>query len=235
MLPSKFNLFPAILITLLLISVLGCASQPAPPPIPTPTPTAQPTPTPSPTPEKVETKEIVIDGVMEEWPSTAIMISDSCGDVSDQAKSKNGADLKTVWALMEDDYLYMAIQLCDAFDPSLLRNYLIDLDFDKDKLPDYDFGVRPYDFEGKAAGQAWVLVFGLTGNKSDWFNENNWEVKEAYQVTAVGKLDTGILEIAIPREVYQMPDSILAMVRVTEGGPDVDFTKVFEVTLDKGK
>ncbi|MBC8274858.1 MAG: hypothetical protein H8E40_07815 [Chloroflexi bacterium] len=137
-----------------------------------------------------------------------------------------------VLALMDEDYLYVALQLCDAFEPSLLRNYFVDLDLDKDRLPDYDFGVRPYDFLVRAAGQAWVLVSGLTGNKSDWFNENNWERKEAYQVVAVGKLDTGVLEVAIPREVYQIPDSVLARVRVTEGGPDVDYTKVFEVTLE---
>ena len=180
-------------------------------------------------------KKIVIDGVLDEWPSHAITIPDSCGDVSDQAKSKKGADLKTVWALMEDDYLYMAIQLCDAFAPSLLRNYFIGLDLDKDGLPDYDFGVRPYDFSGRPAGQAWVLVYGLTGNKSDWFSENNWERREAYPVVALGKLDTGILEIAIPREVYQISDTVLALVRVTEGGPNVDSTKSFEIHTEKGK
>jgi len=143
--------------------------------------------------------------------------------------------LKTVWALMGDDYLYVAVQLCDAFDPSLLRNYFIGLDLDKDRLPDYDFGVRPYDFGGRAAGQAWALVYGRTGNKSDWFNENNWEIEEAYQVVAVGKLDAGVLEVAIPREVYQIPDTVLALVRVTEGGPNVDSTKLFEIPPEKGK
>lgn len=143
--------------------------------------------------------------------------------------------MKTVWALMGDDYLYVAVQLCDAFDPSLLRNYFIGLDLDKDRLPDYDFGVRPYDFGGRAAGQAWALVYGRAGNKSDWFNENNWEIEEAYQVVAVGKLDAGVLEVAIPREVYQIPDTVLALVRVTEGGPNVDSTKLFEIPPEKGK
>ena len=245
--------FLIILISVsMLFAIIGCASSsPSPPQVaptqPTQTPSPitpsasqppatipQPTPTTPSTPQVEENLKVVVDGNIDDWSSSAFKISDPCGDVSDKAASKKGADLKTVWTFMEEEYLYVAIQLCDAFDPSLLRNYFIDLDFDDDKLPDYDFGLRPYDWESRTAGKAWALVFGRIGNKLDWFNENNISRVNLPEVASAWKLEAGIMEIAIPRvtPTYKMPDSVTAIVRVTDGKLDIDSTGMpFPITL----
>ena len=128
--------FLIILISVsMLFAIIGCASSsPSAPQVaptqPTQTPSPitpsasqppatipQPTPTTPSTPQVEENLKVVVDGNIDDWSSSAFKISDPCGDVSDKAASKKGADLKTVWTFMEEEYLYVAIQLCDAFDP----------------------------------------------------------------------------------------------------------------------
>ncbi len=150
---------------------------------------------------------------MNEWPSTALMISDPYGDISSNVVSEKGVDLKAVYALMDENYLYVAVQIFGVFAPSLRRNYFIALDFDKDRRDEYHFGVRPN-------GDTWV--FDHTIDKS------NWNAESTVGVVAAGEGDT--IEIRIPREEYRIPGSILVYCRATEGGPTVDLTKWFEVS-----
>lgn len=172
--------------------------------------------------EVAKEKKILINGVIDEWSSRATTISDPCGDVADYAKSKKGVDLKTVYALMDETYLYVAIEICDVFEPSLLRNYFVCLDFDS-KDPAYhwgDFGIRP-------SGDTWLLRFDPTGTQS------KIRMEDTHGVKAYG--EKNIIEIAIPRAYYKIPSSVDMYCRVTEGGPDVDQTKWFEVSLSQGK
>ena len=162
--------------------------------------------------EETRSKNIIIDGAVNEWPFDAVTISDPCGDISSNVESEKAVDLKTIYALMDENYLYVAIQICDVFAPSLLRNYFIALDFDKDQQHEYHFGVRPN-------GDTWV--FDLTKDK------NNWDAESTSGVVAVGKGNT--IEVRIPRNDYGVPSSILIYCRVTEGGPTVDETEWFEV------
>lgn len=162
--------------------------------------------------EEIKSKNIIIDGVMNEWSSVAVMISDPSGDVSSNAGSEKGVDLKAVYALMDENYLYVAIQIYGVFAPSLLRNYFIALDFDKDQRDEYHFGVRP-------SGDTWV--FDHTRDK------NNWNADSTFGVVAVGERDT--IEIRIPRKEYKIPASLLIYCRVTGGGLALDSTKWFEV------
>jgi len=256
---KKLYLFLTTLISVsMFFAIVSCApsSQSPPQVAPTqpaqtpgtlipPAPTSQPpstgtqsTPVTTPSSKVIGNLKVIMDGNIDEWSSRAVKISDPCGDVSDKAASKKGADLKMVWILMAEDYLYVAIQLYDAFDPSLLRNYIIDFDFDNDKLPDFDFGVRPYDWPGRTAGKAWILGFGRTGNKSDWFNENNISIFDIAGVASAWKLDAGIIEMAIPRvtATYKMRDSVTSIVRITDGKIDIDSSGTpFSITLNKDR
>lgn len=72
---------------------------------------------------------------------------------------------------MDADYLFTAIQLCDRFDITLLRNYFVDIDVNGDTLPDYSIGVVPYNIGGKEAGKAWVVTYVGTNN-TDWHMVN---------------------------------------------------------------
>ena len=162
---------------------------------------------------ETETKNIIIDGVIDKWPPDAAMISDSCGDVAADAKSKKAVDLKAVYALMDETYLYVAIQICDAFDPTLPRNYYITLDFDGDERDEYQFGVRPN-------GKTWVFDHTI--------DKNNWDPDSTSGVVAIGERDT--IEVAIPRGHYEIPSSVLIRCITTESaGQAVDRTKWFEV------
>lgn len=155
-----------------------------------------------------------IDGSIDEWPSDIAMVSDPTGDVSSDAKDKRGIDLKAVRAFMDEDYLYVAIQIYDVFEPSLLRNYFIALDYDGDRQDEYHFGLRP-------DGSTWV--FDHTIDKSNWTAEDTWGV------LAVGQGDT--IEVVISKKEYGIPSNILIYCRVTEGGPTVDTTEWFEVAV----
>ena len=139
-------------------------------------------------------------------------VSDPIGDVSSDAKDKRGIDLKAVRAFMDEDYLYVAIQIYDVFEPSLPRNYFIALDFDNDGRDEYHFGVRP-------DGSTWVFDHRI--------DKNNWEPEDTWGVLAAGKGDT--IEVIISKEDYEIPSSILVYCRVTEGGPTVDQTEWFKV------
>lgn len=163
-------------------------------------------------------------------PRSAV-VSDPCGDVADFAASREGADLKMVWALMDADYLYVVMQLCDSFDSSLVRNYFVDLYANNDLLVDYSIGVRPYEIGGISAGKGWALVYGGT-NSSDWHTVDQ---PEAPQVIASWKLDSGLLEMAIPKKTYNMSDSVVVLVRATDGNRDLDLTNPFQVTLAKAQ
>jgi hypothetical protein len=161
----------------------------------------------------------------------ATVISDPCGDVADFAPNKKAADLKTAWALMEEDYLYVAIQLCDTFDSSLLRNYFADLYINNDELVDYSIGVRPYRFENQEAGQAWALVYGGTGS-SDW---DMIAVQEAPEVTAYWELDSGLLEMVIPTKAYHISDNVQVWFRTTGGDKNFDLMQSSKLTLAEAK
>lgn len=122
-------------------------------------------------------------------------------------------DLKSVYALMDENYLYVAIQIYGDFAPDLHRNYFVFLDFNKDLKGEWDFGMRP-------DGDTWV--FDMTIDK------NNSNPEKTAGVVAAGGKDA--LEIRIPRKEYNIPDSIYVWCTVTEGGPHVDATKWFEVS-----
>ena len=155
---------------------------------------------------------IAVDGVLNDWPSTASSFSDPPGDVSNEAKDQRGVDLKSIRALMDETFLYIALQVYDIFEPSLLRNYFLAVDLDNNGLDEYEFGVRPN-------GSTWV--FDHTKDK------NNWNPVTALGFSAVGKQDT--IEMKIPRKEYQIPAKILVRGRVSEGGPTVDITDWFRV------
>lgn len=129
-----------------------------------------------------------------------------------EAKDKRGIDLKAVRAFMDENYLYVAIQIYDVFEPSLPRNYFVALDFDGDQRDEYHLGVRPN-------GDTWV--FDHTRDK------NNWNAEDTWDVLALGKRDT--IEMMISRKEYRIPSDILIYCRVTEGGPTVDETGWFKV------
>ena len=160
-------------------------------------------------PEETKCK---IDGSIDEWPSNTAMVSDTAGDVSSEAKDKRGVDLKAVRAFMDEDYLYVAIQIYDVFEPSLLRNYFIALDFDNDGRDEYHFGLTP-------DGSTWVFDHRI--------DKNNWKAEKTSRVLAAAKRDT--MEVLISRKDYEIPSSILIYCRVTEGGPTVDLTNWFQV------
>ena len=158
-----------------------------------------------------------IDGNIDDWPSDIAMISDPAEDLTGDVKDERGVDLKAVWAFMNEDYLYVAIEIYDVFDLSLLRNYFIAVDCDKDYWDEYHFGVRP-------SGRTWVFDHTV--------NPNNWVVEWVLDVAAHG--ETNVIEVEIPRKAYEIPSSIFILCRVTEGGPNVDSTEWFEVSLDEG-
>jgi len=162
--------------------------------------------------EEIKSKNIIINGVIDEWSSIAVMISDPSGDVSSNATSEKGADLKAVHALMDENYLYVAIQVYGGLDLSLLRNYFIALDFDSDQRDEYHFGVRP-------DGNTWVFDHTI--------DKNNWNAESTLGVVAAGEGDT--IEVRIPRKEYKIPESILIYCRVTDGESTMDSTKWFEV------
>jgi hypothetical protein len=178
------------------------------------------------------TKEanISVDGNLNDWPSFKNVISDTCGDVNEKVSNEKGLDLKEVWLLYSEDYIYATIQLCGPFDKSAIRNYFIGFDINEDKLIDYDFGMRNY-----PSPESWVLIFGKTGDKADWFNEKNCTIREVHDIQYKANMDSGILEIAIPRKPYNIPDKVLVQVRVTAGGDSVDSIRMFEVAFNKSK
>lgn len=155
---------------------------------------------------------IIIDGITDEWPSDVAMVSDPAGDVSSDAKDKRGVDLKAVRAFMNENYLYVAIQIYDVFETSLIRNYFVALDFDGDKQDEYHFGVRPN-------GCTWVF-----DHKKD---KNNWNAEDTWDVLALGKQDT--IEMMISRKEYRIPSDILIYCRVTDGVSTLDTTEWFKV------
>ena len=130
--------------------------------------------------EEIRSNNIILDGVIDEWPSTIAMISDPSGDVSSDATSEKGVDLKAIHALMDENYLYVAIQVYGVFAPSLRRNYFIALDFNSDQQDEYHFGVRP-------DGNTWV--FDHTTDK------NNWNEESTLGVIAAGDRDRTAAEI----------------------------------------
>lgn len=162
--------------------------------------------------EEIRSNNIIIDGVIDEWPSTAAMISDPSGDVSSDATSEKGADLKAIYTHMDENYLYVAIQVYRGLEPSLRRNYFIALDFNSDQRDEYHFGVRP-------DGNNWVFDHTI--------DENNWNAESTLGVVAAGEGDT--IEVRIPRKEYEIPESILIYCRVTDGESTMDSTKWFEV------
>jgi hypothetical protein len=153
------------------------------------------------------------------------VVSDPCGDVVETAKSAAGADLATTYALMDADYLFAAMQLCDTFDTSVTRYYFVDLDMNGDKLPDYSIGVVPYNIAGKEAGKAWILTYGGT-NAADWHVINN---SEATEVITSSTIKSGLLKMAIPRTAYDIPDFVTITFRVSEGNINLDLTGSFMV------
>jgi hypothetical protein len=58
---------------------------------------------------------------------------------------------------------------------------------------------------------------------------------QAPQVIAFWKLDSGLLEMAIPQKTYSMSDSVVVLVRATDGNRDLDSTNPFQVTLAKAQ
>ena len=113
-----------------------------------------------------------IDGSIDDWPSGIAMTSDPAKDLIGDAESERGVDLKAVQAFMNEDYLYVAIQIRDVFDLSLLRNYFIAVDGDKDGQDEYQFGVRP-------SGFTWVF--------DHTTYVNNLISESAFEVAACGK------------------------------------------------
>ena len=182
------------LLIVILFTLVACESEPAP------------------TPAEESKNIIYIDGVTNEWPSTTLMISDPYGDVSGAAENVEGVDLKAIYTLMDENYLYVAIQIHGVFATSLNRNYFIAVDFNKDAQDEYHFGVRPN-------GDTWIFDHTI--------DKDNWNAESASGVVASGERDT--IEVKIPREGYKIPQSILVLCRVTEGGPTVDITKWFQV------
>jgi hypothetical protein len=166
--------------------------------------------------KEIKSKNIIIDGIMDEWPPTAAMISDPSGDVSSNVTSPQGTDLKAIYALMDEKYLYIAIQMYGDFSLSLLRNYFIALDFNGDYQDEYHFGIISNDN---------VWVFNHTVNR------NNWNTESTPGVVAIRGKDT--IELRIPRNIYTIPSKILAYCRVTEGGPTVDSTAWFSIVQTK--
>jgi len=159
-----------------------------------------------------ETKRILIDGIIDEWPSDIITLSDPLLDVSNKAKDKRGIDIKTIQAFMDEEYLYLAIQINDVFAPILIRHYFVALDFNNDQQDEYHFGIRPN-------GATWVFDHTMY--------KNNWSSEEAWGVTARGAKDT--IELRIMRMEYGIPSQVWIHCRITEDGPTVDSTEWFNV------
>lgn len=156
-----------------------------------------------------------IDGNIDDWPSDIAMKSDPAKDLTGAVENERGVNLKAVQAFMNEDYLYVAIQIYDVFDLSLRRNYFIAVDCDKDGQDEYHFGVRP-------SGRTWVF--------DHTTDPNNWISETAFDVAAYG--ETNVIEVEIPRKAYEIPSSIYIYCRVTQGGPTVDSTGWFEVWFD---
>ncbi len=170
--------------------------------------------------EEAVEKEIkygIIDGSIDDWPSDIAMVSDPAKDFTGDVKDERGVDLKAVQAFMNEDYLYVAIEIYDLFDLSLLRNYFIAVDCDKDDQDEYVFGCRP-------SGRTWVF--------DHTTDPNNWVVEWVSDVVAYG--ETNVIEVEIPRKAYEIPSSIYIFCYVTEGGPGVDYAELLEVSLDEG-
>jgi hypothetical protein len=149
---------------------------------------------------------------VDDWPAFVAILSDPAGDVRRDIKNNSAADLKTVRAFMDEDYLYVAIQIYDVFNFSLLRNYFIALDFDGDNKDEYHFGFRPN-------GETWV--FNHTIDKNNWTAENTW------MVVAAAKQD--FIEIMISINEYRIPSNISLYSRVTDGVTNLDATEWLDV------
>lgn len=159
---------------------------------------------------------IYIDGVMNDWPPTAVMITDPPGDFSSDVKINEGVDLKAVYALIDKDYLYVAIQIYGAFAPSLLRNYFILLDLNNDQQAEFQFGFRPN-------GETWVFNYAK--------DRDNPSVETTSSVAA--GINNDVIEAKISREEYAIPQSIFIGCIVTEGYAAVDSIYWFPCLADK--
>jgi hypothetical protein len=164
------------------------------------------------TAQDANNKGISINGVISDWPSAAVVISDPSGDVSNTT-SGNGADLKAVSAVMDEDYLYIAIEVYGVFDLSLLRNYYVALSYSGEHREEYDFKVS-------TSGDIWF--FDLIACRDSPKPEG------ALNVLAAIKGDTA--KMRIPRKDYGIPKSVCGLCRVTEGGPNVDLTQWFTIS-----
>ena len=133
------------------------------------------------------------------------------GDVIN-TKDSRGVDIKEVHAFMDENYLYVLIQVDGKLEPSLQRNYFVALDFDNNYVEEYHFGVRP-------TGETWV--FDLRTDKKNWVEKN--------AIGVLTKAQTDTIELKIPRKEYGIPSRLAIYSRVTEGGPTVDQTNWVEV------
>jgi hypothetical protein len=161
---------------------------------------------------------IVIDGKMDDWQGIPPILEDIQGDVRN-AKDKRGVDLRALYAVMDDKYLYFIIQTYDDFTQESLRNFFIGLDYNGDGNDEWHFGVRP-------SGENWVFDL----QKDSSWNTYYWPAPEVHTVGG-----NRIIESSILRSKYAIPSKLRVYMRVTEGAQSVDTTSYSSLENDFGK
>ncbi len=157
------------------------------------------------TADSVKVSNVLQDKVLNEWPATTVLIQDPVGDILPQAKDKRAGDIKTVKGYMDNQYVYSSIQVTDNVDSALKKMYFVDIDFDNDRVFEYEFGFRP-------GGYCWVL--------DKTIDKNNSKTEDAWWVVIASLKDT--IEIKMPRKEYGIPSRINIRCAIAEGATRID-------------
>jgi hypothetical protein len=151
------------------------------------------------TADAVKGKGIIMEHVIDPWPETSLMATDNRGDCDEGAENTDGADIQALTAYMDDNYVYIKLQVYGDFQPELGRLYILELDFIDDDYTEYLFGMMPSGF---------VQYSGNPPYGSRMFTD-------AWYVQCVCSRDS--IELVIPREEYKIPGEILIAYTIVEG------------------
>lgn len=160
----------------------------------------------------VKVKGLIQEHLIDPWPANTIEVKDVEGDYSSSVKDSRGVDLKLLNIYMDEDYLYLALQIYGNFQNDLHRDYYLEMDFNNDEFYEYIFGIKT---------NGTVMFMSRPPYGSVHWND-------AWYVRSISTQDT--IELSIPRKVYKIPDTLSLTCFVTEADPqtidNIDWVKV---------
>jgi hypothetical protein len=133
-------------------------------------------------------KEFIKDKILDEWPSNAVSIDDPRNDYLAKIEDNVALDIESVKAFMNNNNLYISIEMARKLPKTHKASYFVYLDYDGDKEYDYKFGTNS-------------TRRGLLIDRS--INKYNKETFDAWWTINTTYQDT--VEMQIPVDRYNIP------------------------------